>query len=194
MQENIGKVIKEIRKAKGISAFVLGEMIGVSQQAISQYENGKRKISFEVLNNIAKALNVPMDTLLFVNHEAIEQKIAERGVEALEKEPSLFNDKTAKGLLKLSDDLNFFESFLESLGYHKETLNTNGEYHLNLSPTSTNQITDTETNEHVILSGREYLEFYERISRVIDFEFNELKRKKDSTNAINQLFGKDELL
>lgn len=43
MQENIGKVIKEIRKAKGISAFVLGEMIGVSQQAISQYENGKRK-------------------------------------------------------------------------------------------------------------------------------------------------------
>ena len=42
------KNLKQLRKAKGFTQKRLGELVGVSESAINQYENGKRLPYFEV--------------------------------------------------------------------------------------------------------------------------------------------------
>ncbi len=52
----VGEKIKSIRKLKKISQQELGNMLGVSQAMIAQYENGKRIPKIETLIKIAEAL------------------------------------------------------------------------------------------------------------------------------------------
>lgn len=54
----IGNKIKYYRYHKGISGASLGQMIGVSQQQISRYENGMNIISFSILNKLFKCLEL----------------------------------------------------------------------------------------------------------------------------------------
>ena len=49
--------IKELRKDKGLSQTELADKTGVSEQAISFYENGKRHPKIETWQKIANALN-----------------------------------------------------------------------------------------------------------------------------------------
>lgn len=64
MTAQIGSRIKELRSQKGISQQGLAELLGVSRPAISQIENGERKISAEELDALAKIFNTSMDSLL----------------------------------------------------------------------------------------------------------------------------------
>ncbi|OOF65403.1 helix-turn-helix domain-containing protein [Rodentibacter sp. Ppn85] len=57
----IGKRIQLRRKELGISAEVLAEKIGVSQQQFSRYERGATKMNVNHLVNIAIILNTPID-------------------------------------------------------------------------------------------------------------------------------------
>lgn len=54
-----GKHIKRIRREKGLSQKELGEKIGVSQQMIGQWENGRSNPKIETIRRIADALNIP---------------------------------------------------------------------------------------------------------------------------------------
>ena len=54
-----GKRIKRIRQEKGLSQKELGEKIGVSQQMIGQWENGKSNPKIKTVRKIADALNIP---------------------------------------------------------------------------------------------------------------------------------------
>lgn len=56
--------IRETRKAKGMTMKLLGELIGVSESAISQYENGKRQPDNDTLIKLSVCLNVSTDYLL----------------------------------------------------------------------------------------------------------------------------------
>ncbi|WP_373777641.1 helix-turn-helix domain-containing protein [Glaesserella sp.] len=56
----IGKRIVQRRKEIGLSAEVLAEQIGVSQQQFSRYERGATKINVSHLANIAVILNTPI--------------------------------------------------------------------------------------------------------------------------------------
>ena len=56
--KNVGQKIKECRRAKGVSQEELAGMIGVSQNAIYLWENGKRTPKKETLNRIYEALGV----------------------------------------------------------------------------------------------------------------------------------------
>lgn len=56
----ISKRLKEAREARGISAVSLSDLVGVSKQAISQYENNKLSPRPEVLEKIASRLNIPI--------------------------------------------------------------------------------------------------------------------------------------
>lgn len=58
--KKIGQLIKEMRKAKGMSQMKLAEMIGVSYQQIQKYEKGANKISVERLEQISKELDAPL--------------------------------------------------------------------------------------------------------------------------------------
>ena len=56
--ERIGKRIRTIRIARGLSQTQLGEKVGLNADRIQKYENGVRKPKKELLKQIARALGV----------------------------------------------------------------------------------------------------------------------------------------
>lgn len=68
---NIGQKIKEHRKTKGITREKLAETIGLSVHAIAKYEQGQREVSFEIMDKIALALDVPMSEFLGIREDNI---------------------------------------------------------------------------------------------------------------------------
>lgn len=73
----LGKRIKHIRKKRKISQEQLAEWVNVSVPHMSNIENGKTKFSLQVLIDLADALQVTPDALLF---EQVEAKSKVRGV------------------------------------------------------------------------------------------------------------------
>lgn len=73
------KMLREVRKAKGLTMKALGEMVGVSESAISQYENGKRQADYEIQLKLSDALDCCVDFLL-------------RGCDGNKKTPTLENE------------------------------------------------------------------------------------------------------
>lgn len=59
-----GELIKDIRVRSGMTQAELAERLGVTPQAISQYERGVKKPKIETVSRIARALDVPA-TVLF---------------------------------------------------------------------------------------------------------------------------------
>lgn len=58
----LGSYIKSRRKNIGLTQQQLAELVGVSQDAISQYENGNREPGFNVTIKLCKVLSMnPMD-------------------------------------------------------------------------------------------------------------------------------------
>lgn len=55
----VGARLIEAREARGVTASSLAEMIGVTRQAVSKYENGKQTPDPEVFDRISSVLNVP---------------------------------------------------------------------------------------------------------------------------------------
>ena len=60
----LGYRLKMLRKENGLSQIDLGELIGVSKVSISNYENGTRTPSLEILLMIMNVFNVSADYLL----------------------------------------------------------------------------------------------------------------------------------
>ncbi len=61
----IGNLIRTARKASGMSQMDLAEKIGVTYQQVQKYEYGKDQINVKRLFQFAKALNTPVDKLVF---------------------------------------------------------------------------------------------------------------------------------
>ena len=61
---NIGIKLRTIRKNNKLTLKQLGELVGLSEQAIGQYERGDRNPSIDILNKIAAALGVTVNDLL----------------------------------------------------------------------------------------------------------------------------------
>lgn len=55
----VGSRLREAREVRSLTAVALSEMVGVSPQAISQYEGGKSSPSPDVLRSIAGVVNLP---------------------------------------------------------------------------------------------------------------------------------------
>ena len=54
--EDVGKAIREARKAAGLTQKELSDRIGLSQQSVAQWENGYRRPKFSAICKIADAL------------------------------------------------------------------------------------------------------------------------------------------
>lgn len=67
----IGKRIEEIREQVGLSQSGLARAVGISQSAVSQIEAGERNPSFDMLRQIAKALNVSVPHLVGADVEGL---------------------------------------------------------------------------------------------------------------------------
>jgi len=60
----LGARIATLRKEQGITQVQLAETLGVSQQTVTAYEVGRRRIQVSALPVIAKALGVAVESLL----------------------------------------------------------------------------------------------------------------------------------
>lgn len=65
----IGQRIRRYRKACGLSQEALAEKAGISATHMSHIETGNTKLSLPVLVNIAEALSVQTDALLYDTHD-----------------------------------------------------------------------------------------------------------------------------
>lgn len=61
---NIGENIKKARISKGLTQKQLGEILGISQSAITQFENNRSNPKYDTLQKIATALNVNVEELM----------------------------------------------------------------------------------------------------------------------------------
>ncbi len=76
------KNLRKIRKEYGMTMKDLADKIGVSESAISQYENGKREPGYETLIKLACLFNVSADYLLGIE-EKDDMSISEKDLELL---------------------------------------------------------------------------------------------------------------
>lgn len=72
INEKIGNNIKKWRKLKKLTQQELGLLIDKNVKSIQRYETGVNPIPIDVLSNIAKALNIGIDDLLFDMVESSE--------------------------------------------------------------------------------------------------------------------------
>lgn len=63
----IGQRVRKFRKAYGLSQEELAEKVGISTTHMSHIETGNTKLSLQVLVDLALALEVKTDELLFDN-------------------------------------------------------------------------------------------------------------------------------
>ncbi len=62
--DKLGAKIKKIREHLDLSQERIAELLGINRVAISQIENGQRKISAEEIAKLARIFNMPSDVLL----------------------------------------------------------------------------------------------------------------------------------
>ena len=75
MKLKIGSTIKMLRKGKDITQEDFAELLGVSNQSVSRWENDVCYPDMELLPVIAGIFGVTVDTLLGVDNEAEQQKV-----------------------------------------------------------------------------------------------------------------------
>ena len=60
----IGKRVREIRESRGLTRKTLAQRAGITAQAITQVETGKRKPAFDTLVALAEGLAISLDALV----------------------------------------------------------------------------------------------------------------------------------
>lgn len=67
MSNKFSSNLKFIREQKGISKSKLGELVGVNQSTITRWETNEIKPSIDNVEEVAKALDVPLPDLLITD-------------------------------------------------------------------------------------------------------------------------------
>lgn len=91
-QEQVGKAIIRLRKLRGLSQEKFALESGIDRRYLSDVENGKRNISFELLNRVANYFGISLScfieeaerTISFKTVDELQEYLAERGYEHLE--------------------------------------------------------------------------------------------------------------
>lgn len=71
MRKDIGMRIKSYRQMQGLSQSALGEKVGVSNRAVSNWESGANGIDVDLLPEICAALEISADDLLLTSPNSI---------------------------------------------------------------------------------------------------------------------------
>lgn len=77
MAHDIGSLIREMRKAAGMSQMRLADKIGVSYQMIQKYEKGTSKLSVPRLMQFADVFGVPVTAFLDTSKSGKTKKKSE---------------------------------------------------------------------------------------------------------------------
>lgn len=82
---SFGNFLHELRVRRGLSQFQLGMLVGVSNKAVSKWENGSAKPQSRILYKLGEVLGVTVDELLACKYRSMENKNI-KGVFAMKKE------------------------------------------------------------------------------------------------------------
>ena len=120
-----GRNVKRLREILGIKQDTLADALGLSQQTVSRLES-QEEIDDDTLRKIAKALNIPMDTIKNFNDDAVvniisntfnEQSVAyQYNFNPIDKIIALYDEKIAlyERLLKTEQNKSdLFEKLLK---------------------------------------------------------------------------------
>ncbi|MDE6676065.1 MAG: helix-turn-helix domain-containing protein [Acetatifactor sp.] len=81
---SFGNFLHELRVRRGLSQFQLGMLVGVSNKAVSKWENGSAKPQSCILCKLGEVLGVTVDELLACKYRSTENKNI-KGVFAMKK-------------------------------------------------------------------------------------------------------------
>jgi Zn-dependent peptidase ImmA (M78 family)/transcriptional regulator with XRE-family HTH domain len=70
----LGHKLREAREARGLNGTLLSDLVGVSRQSISKYENGDQTPSPDVLNALSQALQIPVDYFISPRKRTVDKK------------------------------------------------------------------------------------------------------------------------
>lgn len=106
---DFGENMKRIRKSRKLSQRALGDILGIRQQSVAQYEKSQNAPKFETVQKIANALEVPVSILYGDNvipaesfHSMVDQ------VMNMKNEPiSAEDSKKAKLTIKIPEGLKY---------------------------------------------------------------------------------------
>lgn len=117
-QKNFGKRLREFRKRRNLTQKEVATKIGVSEQALSKWENGDCLPDVYNLKLLALVLNVSVDCLLDTENETVEKVIETININAavfeiVEKPATILAGKIiyAKDFANISD----FDSAIETV-------------------------------------------------------------------------------
>lgn len=81
-QEKIGKFIAACRKEKGYTQAALAEKLGITDRAVSKWENGKSMPDASIMLELCELLNINVNELLTGEHVAMDnyKEIAEQNL------------------------------------------------------------------------------------------------------------------
>jgi transcriptional regulator with XRE-family HTH domain len=89
---DLGEFIRDQRRVGHLSLRKLSEMAGISNPYLSQIERGLRKPSAEILQQIARALEISSETL-YVRAGILEEREGTDLVEEIRRDPGLSEDQ-----------------------------------------------------------------------------------------------------
>ena len=112
---SIGENIAKYRKAKSLTQEQLGELLGVTNQAVSKWESGVSMPDIMLLPKISNALGITLDALYGI-------KTTDERVKA-DDFPKAANDHLIEFMVKQSGVwFTFNRSQEENIAYHKKTI------------------------------------------------------------------------
>jgi len=71
---SFGNFISALREKRGLSQYQLGALVGVSDKAVSKWENGASKPRIDTIKILSEVLNVSVDELLTCEYAAFDKK------------------------------------------------------------------------------------------------------------------------
>lgn len=99
------KMLRQLRKEKGLSMKELGSIMGLAESTISQYETGKREPDFETTLKLGEFFNVSVDYLLRGDYD--KKPANEDGLTERDKKDIAKNLERLMADLENSGDLMF---------------------------------------------------------------------------------------
>ena len=75
MKENMGQIIKRLRKERNLTQEELAEQLNISAQAISKWENGTSMPDISQVVPLANLFGVPTDVLFVVYGTEHEEEV-----------------------------------------------------------------------------------------------------------------------
>ncbi len=130
MELQIGNRIRELRKASGMTQEQLAELVGISFQAVSKWENNIALPDISLVPTLARIFGVTTDEIFAYNlaemHEEIERYVSE-AAKLRESDPAEGRRILEEGLQKYPDNDILLNNLLYVLDYSKnpdETIRT----------------------------------------------------------------------